>query len=529
MSRKKKGEPVHGWLILDKPEGVTSTQAVGACRRIYNAQKCGHGGTLDPLASGILPMAFGEATKTVGYVMEADKDYAFTIRWGSSTTTQDREGEVTGTSDVRPSRAAIETALATFVGEIEQVPPQYSAIKVNGERAYDLARDGETVELASRKVNLYAATLADMPSEDLAVFKVTCGKGFYIRALVRDIAAALGAEGHVAALRRTRVGAFAEDAAIQLSILQQMSDKPALDDHLVPLETALDAARAGLALLRDRLFPLEDGNTADNTPYRPQQALPNFDSGAADFNFASIYLENAFVGHDKISDNNLLTLGLTTRYLDAQDGSQIARFLVAQRLRFEDQLVTINSATAPALAGLPGKSLLGSNLGATSDFKFSGDGRFVLSGSEDTNLRIWKAQANAKLGVVDGREAIVGLLFPADFVGRLFGVLAERVRKPSVRIAAQIAGGDARQLLDVGAHRGAAERAVDANAEGLRVADAVVKRGDGLTRERAAGGAHAVSPQIEAAAIETVHGGTVIEDVAARQNRDEFACAGLQP
>ena len=267
MSRKKKGEPVHGWLILDKPEGVTSTQAVGACRRIYNAQKCGHGGTLDPLASGILPMAFGEATKTVGYVMEADKDYAFTIRWGSSTTTQDREGEVTASSDVRPTREAIEAALATFIGEIEQVPPQYSAIKVNGERAYDLARDGETVELASRKVNLYAATLADMPSEDLAVFKVTCGKGFYIRALVRDIAAALGAEGHVAALRRTRVGAFAEDAAIQLSILQQMSDKPALDEMLVPLETALDDIPA-LAITGEEASRLRQGREIVLLPHQ---------------------------------------------------------------------------------------------------------------------------------------------------------------------------------------------------------------------------------------------------------------------
>jgi len=267
MGRKKKGEPVHGWLILDKPEGVTSTQAVGICRRIFNAQKCGHGGTLDPLASGILPLAFGEATKTVGYVMEADKDYVFTIRWGSSTTTQDREGEVTATSDVRPTRAAIEALLPTLLGEIDQVPPQFSAIKVNGERAYDLARDGETVELASRKVNLYTAELVDTPSPDLAVIKVTCGKGFYIRALVRDIAAALGAEGHVAALRRTRVGAFAEDAAIQLPILQQMSDKPALDDHLVPLETALDDIPA-LAITGEEASRLRQGREIVLLPHQ---------------------------------------------------------------------------------------------------------------------------------------------------------------------------------------------------------------------------------------------------------------------
>jgi tRNA pseudouridine55 synthase len=239
-ARKKRGQPVTGWLVLDKPEGVTSTQAVAICRRAYDAQKCGHGGTLDPLASGILPLAFGEATKTVGYVMEADKDYVFTIRWGASTATQDREGAITGTSDVRPTREAIEAALAGFVGEISQVPPQYSAIKVNGERAYDLARDGESVELEARTVVVYEAALLDIPSPDLAVISVRSGKGFYIRALVRDLAAALGAEGHVAALRRTRVGAFRESEALALAKLQEMSDKAALEGHLVPLETALD-------------------------------------------------------------------------------------------------------------------------------------------------------------------------------------------------------------------------------------------------------------------------------------------------
>ena len=267
MARKKKGEPVHGWLILDKPEGVTSTQAVGICRRLFNAQKAGHGGTLDPLASGILPLAFGEATKTVGYVMEADKDYVFTIRWGQSTTTQDREGEVCATSDVRPTREAIEKRLPTFIGEIDQVPPQYSAIKVNGERAYDLAREGETVELGSRKVNLHAAALVDCPSADLAVFKVTCGKGFYIRALVRDLASALGAEGHVAALRRTRVGAFAEDAAIALSKLEEMSDKAALDDTLVPLETALDDIPA-LAITGEEASRLRQGREIVLLPHQ---------------------------------------------------------------------------------------------------------------------------------------------------------------------------------------------------------------------------------------------------------------------
>jgi tRNA pseudouridine55 synthase len=267
MARSKKGQPVHGWLILDKPEGLTSTQAVGACRRIFNAQKCGHGGTLDPLASGILPLAFGEATKTVGYVMEADKDYVFTIRWGASTTTQDREGEVTKRSDVRPPREAILGLLAGLPGEIDQIPPQYSAIKVNGERAYDLAREGTPVDLASRKVMLHAITLVDCPSPDLAVFRATCGKGFYIRALVRDIAAKLGAEGHVAALRRTRVGAFSEDRAITLSNLEVLSDKPALDETLVPLETALDDIPA-LAVTGEEASRLRQGREIVLLPHQ---------------------------------------------------------------------------------------------------------------------------------------------------------------------------------------------------------------------------------------------------------------------
>ncbi len=269
MSRrqKKHGRPVNGWLVLDKPEGVTSTQAVAICRRVWDAQKCGHGGTLDPLASGILPIAFGEATKTVGYVMEADKDYVFTIRWGSSTTTQDREGEVTGTSDVRPGREAIEEVLKGFIGEIQQTPPQFSAIKVNGERAYDLARDGETVELEARTVVVHEARLLDCPSEDLAVFFVRCGKGFYIRALVRDIASALGAEGHVAALRRTRVGAFREENAIALSNLDEMSDKAALDGKLVPIETALDDIPA-LAVRGEEASRLRQGRDIVLLPHQ---------------------------------------------------------------------------------------------------------------------------------------------------------------------------------------------------------------------------------------------------------------------
>ncbi|WP_018997402.1 tRNA pseudouridine(55) synthase TruB [Hirschia maritima] len=259
MGRKrKKGLPVHGWLILDKPEELTSTQAVGKTRWLLNAQKAGHGGTLDPLATGILPIAFGEATKTVPYVMEAIKSYRFTIRFGESTTSQDREGEVYATSDARPTPEQIEQVLEKFHGEIDQVPPKFSAIKVNGERAYDLARDGEEVELKARKVHLYEAKFENCPSPDLAVFSVTTGKGFYIRSLVRDICAELGVEGHCAALRRTRVGSFFEESAITLEKFEEIGDRDKLEAQLVPVETALDDIPA-LAINQDEASKLRQG------------------------------------------------------------------------------------------------------------------------------------------------------------------------------------------------------------------------------------------------------------------------------
>ncbi|GAB5455472.1 MAG: tRNA pseudouridine(55) synthase TruB [Henriciella sp.] len=239
--RKRKGEPVHGWLAVDKPVDVTSTQVVGILKRLYNAQKAGHGGTLDPLADGILPIAFGEATKTAQWAMDCDKEYVFTIEWGSSTASQDKEGEVIATSDVRPTRDQIEAALPAFVGDIEQVPPKYSAIKIQGERAYDLAREGETFEIPSRQVTVYEAELAEIPDADHATLRVVSGKGFYVRAMARDLAAALGAEGHVSALRRTRVGALDEPASITLSDLEALGeDKEALVAALKPIETILD-------------------------------------------------------------------------------------------------------------------------------------------------------------------------------------------------------------------------------------------------------------------------------------------------
>ncbi|NDC58181.1 MAG: tRNA pseudouridine(55) synthase TruB [Alphaproteobacteria bacterium] len=269
MGRRKKGLDVDGWLVLDKPEDVTSTDAVAAVRRIFNANKAGHAGTLDPLASGILPIALGEATKTVPWLVEADKAYVFTIRWGISTTTQDREGAVSAESDARPTEADIVAALARFIGEIDQTPPAYSAIKVDGERAYDLARAGETVELKPRRVVLHEAELTTAEA-DLAVIRVRCGKGFYIRALVRDLAAALGVEGHVAALRRTAVGPFIEANAIGLDALKELSHKDAASERLMPVETAL-ADIPALAINSEDAFKLKQG--------RPIVLLPHVVEG----------------------------------------------------------------------------------------------------------------------------------------------------------------------------------------------------------------------------------------------------------
>ena len=239
--RKRKGDPVHGWLAVDKPVDVTSTQVVGILKRLFNAQKAGHGGTLDPLADGILPIAFGEATKTAQWAMDCDKEYVFTIEWGSSTASQDKEGEIIATSDVRPTREQIEAALPAFIGDIEQVPPKYSAIKIQGARAYDLARDGETFEIPSLLDSDYEAELVKVAADDHASLRVVSGKGFYVRAMARDLATALGAEGHVSALRRTRVGALDEPASIKLSDLEALGeDKEALAAALKPIETILD-------------------------------------------------------------------------------------------------------------------------------------------------------------------------------------------------------------------------------------------------------------------------------------------------
>jgi tRNA pseudouridine55 synthase len=275
MSRRKKGDDVSGWVVLDKPEDMTSTHAVSAVRRIFNAQKAGHAGTLDPLASGVLPIALGEATKTVPWLMEADKTYLFTIRWGISTETQDREGKETARSDVRPEPDAIRAALADFIGEIEQVPPQFSAVKVDGERAYDIARSGEAVELQPRRVVVYEAELMGTDGADFSTLRVRSGKGFYIRALVRDLAAKLGAEGHVWRLRRTAVGPFSEAQSVTLDALEELRHKGAASERLNPVETAL-ADIPALAINGEDAFKLRQGRPIVLLPHVVEALRPKF-------------------------------------------------------------------------------------------------------------------------------------------------------------------------------------------------------------------------------------------------------------
>jgi tRNA pseudouridine55 synthase len=258
MGRRKKGNPVHGWVILDKPLGMTSTQAVGAVRRIFDAQKAGHAGTLDPMATGILAIALGEATKTVPFVQDAAKIYRFTASWGEARDTDDAEGKVTATCDIRPTRDEILAALPRFTGALSQVPPAYSAIKVDGERAYDLAREGETVILEARTVQVYEARLLTA-EKDTAEFEILCGKGTYVRSWVRDMALALGTLGHVCALRRTRLGGFLEKDATPLESLTPFMHSPAAFAYLKPLSTALDGIPA-LAVSGGDTVRLRSGN-----------------------------------------------------------------------------------------------------------------------------------------------------------------------------------------------------------------------------------------------------------------------------
>ena len=260
---KRDKRDVHGWVVLDKPVGMTSTHAVSIIKRLFSARRCGHAGTLDPLASGALPIAMGEATKTVPFVMDGHKLYRFTIRWGEERDTDDAEGRVTETSDKRPTADEIRALLTAYIGIIQQVPPRYSAIKIEGERAYDLARDGETVELAARPVEITRLELVGMPDADHAELEAECGKGTYVRSLARDLGRALGCFGHVSALRRVAVGPFTEQTMILLADLEAMCQKAAagegsLADALMPVETALDDIPA-LAVSRADAARLQRG------------------------------------------------------------------------------------------------------------------------------------------------------------------------------------------------------------------------------------------------------------------------------
>ena len=261
--RKRDKRDVHGWVVLDKPVGMTSTHAVAVVKRLFSAKRAGHAGTLDPLASGCLPIALGEATKTVPFIVDGRKQYRFTICWGEERDTDDAEGRVVETSAARPQPDAVAALCPQFTGAIEQVPPRYSAIKIEGERAYDLARDGQDVVLQSRTIDVGALALVESPDPDHSVLETECGKGTYVRALARDMGRVLGCFGHVSALRRTSVGPFGEVAMIPLEQLAALCDRAAagegnLADALLPVETALDDIPA-LAIARADAARLQRG------------------------------------------------------------------------------------------------------------------------------------------------------------------------------------------------------------------------------------------------------------------------------
>ncbi|WP_114966168.1 tRNA pseudouridine(55) synthase TruB [Alkalilacustris brevis] len=239
MGRRRKGRDISGWLVVDKPAGVTSTTVVGKVRWALDARKAGHAGTLDPAATGVLAIALGEATKTVPYVTDALKCYRFTVRLGQATNTDDAEGEVIAESDLRPSDAQIAAALAGFRGEIMQVPPQYSAVKVDGERAYARARDGEEMELAARALWVESLEMIARPDPDHVELEMVCGKGGYVRAIARDLGRALGCEGHVVSLRRTWSGPFDAEDGVTLEQIEAEARSPALEARLLPLEAGL--------------------------------------------------------------------------------------------------------------------------------------------------------------------------------------------------------------------------------------------------------------------------------------------------
>ena len=259
MARKKKGNPVNGWVILDKAMDVGSTPMVGKVRHIFQAQKAGHAGTLDPFATGLLAIALGEATKTVNFVMDGKKTYRFTVVWGVATDSDDIDGEITAKSEIRPNEDEIRAALGKFIGRIEQIPPIYSAIKINGKRAYDLARSGVDVEMKSRFVDVDDLRLVEVIDKDHAIFEIDCGKGTYIRSIGRDLAKELGTLGHLTQLRRIKLGQFDESHSISLAGLEKMAHNPAVDNNILqPIEAAL-AGIPALALSDEETVRIKNG------------------------------------------------------------------------------------------------------------------------------------------------------------------------------------------------------------------------------------------------------------------------------
>ncbi|MEM1299380.1 MAG: tRNA pseudouridine(55) synthase TruB [Pseudomonadota bacterium] len=263
MARKRKGRPLHGWLLIDKPVGVTSTAVVNKARWAFQAQKAGHGGTLDPLATGLLAVAFGEATKTVAIAQEGLKTYQFTVRLGQRTSTDDAEGEVVAETAARPSDTDIQSALAPFIGDIMQVPPQFSAVKVEGERAYDLARDGVEMELAARPLWVESLQITARPDPDHVELELVCGKGGYVRSIARDLGEALGCHGHVSSLRRKASGGFEISDAIAFDRLDAIREEGG-DEHLLPLETGL-ADLPEVTIREPEATKLRNGNPAPVT------------------------------------------------------------------------------------------------------------------------------------------------------------------------------------------------------------------------------------------------------------------------
>ena len=278
MGRKRRGKAIHGWIIIDKPGGLSSNAVVGRVRRLTGAAKVGHAGTLDPMATGVLPMALGEATKIVSYLMDGAKAYRFTVRWGEQRDTDDAEGEVVATSDARPAKEQILAVLGNFIGDIEQVPPVFSAIKIEGKRAYALARADQAPEMKPRTIHIEDLKLLSVVDADHAEFEAVSGKGAYMRSLARDLGTALGTVGHIAQLRRIAVGPFDEKQAISLDKLESLRHSAPLSEYLLPVETVLDDIPA-LALTETEARKLSQGQAIPVLPVASRSPLKNIGQG----------------------------------------------------------------------------------------------------------------------------------------------------------------------------------------------------------------------------------------------------------